>query len=213
MIYRKSCSIFPWLMCLVLCVSAAPARADVLTVSVAGQFGPGVAADQLAAPDELWALSFEVDSSPAAANTDVFGFDAPFSDFSFMLNGSTIAVSPESIRFFTSSDGGLFTIFFGPETGFFDGMPIPEFSFSGDQVFSGPTTMPTIIPGSYPVGDVTYSDSLNFDDEGTSGRVTVAVSQSTVPEPSTLPLFLTVAVLMLFASLRRRLLARAAFRI
>jgi len=49
-----------------------------------------------------------------------------------------------------------------------NGMPIPEFSFSGDQVFSGPSTSPTILPGVYPIADALYSDALNFDDEGAS---------------------------------------------
>jgi hypothetical protein len=169
-----------------------------------GQFGPGVTADQLAAPNALWALSFEVDTTPAAANPDVFGFDTPFTDFSYMLNGLAVAVTPESIRFYTSADGGLFTIFFGPETGFFNGMPIPEFSFSGDQVFSGTTTSPVILSGGYPVRDVTYSDAINFDDEGASGTVTITGTSSTTPEPSDFSLCLAALALLLFARLCRR---------
>jgi hypothetical protein len=179
-----------------LCASAVPASADMLTVSAAGQFGSGVTADQLAGPNTPWALSFAVDSNPAAANPDAFGFDAPFSNFSYMLNGSSVATSPGEIRFFTLADGGLFTIYFGPETGFLNGMPIPEFSFSGDQVFSGTTASPMIIPGSYPVSDVTYSDAINFDDEGASGTVTITGTSTTSPEPSTIWLFLAAVVLM-----------------
>ena len=183
-----------------LCASAATASASTLTVSVAGQFRSGVTDDQLAAPDALWALSFDVNSNPSAANTDALSFDAPFSDFSYTLSGSAIGVSPESIRFFDSSDGGLFTVFFGPETGFFNGMPIPEFSFSGGQAFSGTTASPTIVLGSYPVADALYSDALNYDDEGASGTVTIpAAASSTVPESSTLwSCFLALIVLALF---------------
>jgi len=46
------------------CASATPASADTITIS--GQVGAGVSADQLAAPDGLWALSFDVGSNPAA---------------------------------------------------------------------------------------------------------------------------------------------------
>jgi hypothetical protein len=159
--FRSTSLRLAWVM---LCASAVPASASTLTMSVSGQFGPGVSADQLAAPNALWALSFTVDSNPAAANSDALGFDAPFSAFTYMLSGSAVAVSPGEIRFFTSANGGLFTIFFGPETGFLNGMPIPEFSFSGGQVFSGTTASPTVIPGSYPVSDVIYSDAINFDD-------------------------------------------------
>jgi len=115
MIYgNRPCSSFGPLLCLVLWATAAPARADILTVSAAGQFGPGVIADQLAAPGASWALTFMVDSNPAAANSDPFSFDAPFSGFTYLLGGSAVAGSPESIRFFDSGDGGLFTVFFGP---------------------------------------------------------------------------------------------------
>jgi RHS repeat-associated protein len=200
---RRFYKTFPRLACLALSLSTAPASANVFMVSAAGQFGSGVIADQLAAPNASWGVTFAVNSDPAAANTDAFGFDAPFSDFSYRLNGSALAVAPESIRFFTSDDRGLFTVFFGPETGFFDGMPIAEFGFSGDQLFSGTTASPTIIPGSYPVSDALYSDAINFDDEGASGTVTIAAPQSTVPEPSTLWLILTGAALTFFARVRR----------
>jgi len=209
MIYaRKSKPLLLTVVFTTLLGGALPLSADTLTVSVSGLFGAGVTADQLAAPGGLWALSFEVDSDPAAANTDMFGFDAPFSDFSYLLDGSPVAVTPESIRFFTSDDGGLFTVYFGPETGFYDGMPIPEFIFSGDPAFSGTTDSPTILPGSYPVGDVTYSDALNYDDEGASGTVTIGGPQSSAPEPSTFWLCLTVTALAM--SLRFRLGRKAA---
>jgi hypothetical protein len=188
----------------ILYASAVTASASTLTVSVSGQFGSGVIADQLAASDGTWALSFDVDSIAAATNTDMFSFDAPFSDFSYLLNGSAVAVSPQSIRFFDSGDGGLFTVFFGPETGFFNGMPIPEFSFSGDQVFSGTPGNPTILPGSYSVGDALYSDALNYDDEGAFGTVTITGTQSAVPEPSIFWLLFTFTVMMFLARLYRR---------
>jgi hypothetical protein len=204
-IYRgRLFSAFLLLVRTVLCVNAPSAHAETLTVSVSGQFGSEVTTDQLAAPDASWALSFEVDSSPAASNSDALGFDAPFSDFSYMLNGSAVAVSPGEIRFFTSADGGLFTVFFGPETGFNNGMPIPEFSLSGGQAFSGTTAGPTITAGSYPVADVIYSDALNFDDEGASGTVTIKGTSSTVPEPSSLWLFLAAAALTFLSRFRAR---------
>ena len=111
---RRVCGVFLQLAALVLFAFAGTASASMLTVSVSGQFGSGVTADQLAAPDATWAISFDVASNPVAANTDAFSFDAPFSDFSYLLNGSAVALSPQSIRFFESGDGGLFTLFFGP---------------------------------------------------------------------------------------------------
>ena len=60
-------------------------------------------------------------------------------------------------------------------------MPIPEFSFSGDQVFSGTTASPTILAGSYPIADALYSDVLNFDDEGALGSATITGTQGVCP--------------------------------
>lgn len=177
--------------------------ADVLSISIGGVFGAGVTADQLAAPDAAWALSFDLSGNPAAANTDRFGFDVPFDGFKYTLDGSPIAVSPQSIRFFASEGGGLFSVYFGPESGFNNGMPIPEFSFAGDQVFSGTTQMPVMLAGSYPVSDVTYSDSENFDDEGASGVVKIARVSVPVPEPSPFG-FVLIGVLLLSPSIRRR---------
>jgi hypothetical protein len=201
---RRSCGTLFNLLASTLFVCAMPARADTLLVSVSGQFGAGVTADQLAAPDATWALRFDVDSNPVAANTDFFSFDTPFSSFTYLLNGSPLAVTPQSIRFFDSSDGGLLTVFFGPETGFVNGTPIPEFSLSGDQVFSGTPGSPMILPGSYPVSDALYSDAINFDDEGASGTVSVATSTSTVPEPCSFILLLTAGLFCLMIQLYQK---------
>jgi len=120
-----------------------------------------------------------------------------------------VAVTPEEIRFATNSNLGLFTVYFGPETGFMNGMPIPIFSFEGDQAFSGTTTSPMILTGSYPVSDVTYSDALNYDDEGSSGSpVTISASSQPpvpgpVPEPSSGSLPLT-GLAVLYAGARTR---------
>ena len=175
------------------------ARADTLNVSVSGTFGAGVTTDAIAAPAESWALGFDVDMHPAPANPDVLGFDAPFSNFTYTLNGAAVAVTPEEVRFETTGDLGLFTVYFGPESGFVNGSPIPIFSFEGAQAFSDVTTAPTILAGIYPVTDVLYTDASNFDDEGAGGVVTISTSTVTgVPEPSTVGL-LGSAMIAVFA--------------
>ena len=90
--HRSAFLLIGWAM---LCVCAAPAGAD--TILVSGQFGSGATADQFAAPDALWALSFTADSNPAAANLGCVRIDAPFSDFSYTMNGSPVTVSPGNI--------------------------------------------------------------------------------------------------------------------
>ena len=163
--------------------AAKPACADTLTVSADGQFSSSVIADQLAAPRGSWSLSFSVDSNPAVSNADALGFDAAFNNFSYTLDGATVAVTPGEIRFATGGNLGLFTVYFGPETGFLNGSPIPIFSIEGDQAFSGLTTSPLILAGDYPISDVTYSDALNYDDEGAVGTATITGGTTPPPPP------------------------------
>ena len=180
------------------------AAASSLNVSVTGQFSSSVTASQLASPNGTFSVSFDVAGNPTATNTDLLGFDSSFAGFSYQLNGANVAATPESIRFATASNLGLFTLFFGPESGFdSNGVAIPELSFAGAQIFSGSTTSPTIVPGSYAVASWNYSDAANFDQHSTSSSVVLVVTA--VPEPSNLGM--TLAVAGLFALiLRRRLL-------
>ena len=161
-------------------------------VSASGQFSnpAGNQADQLWAPNGIWALSFDVSSSPAVSNTTTLSFDVPVTQFTYKLNGATVAAAPSNISFYTSGDGGLFTLFFGSESGSVNGVPIPEFIFEGAQAFSDSTTSPAFSMGSFAVSGVLYSDAVNYDAGITSSPVTLAP----VPEPSTglfcfLPLF------------------------
>ncbi len=163
--------------------------ASTLVISVGEQFSSSVTPTPLASPSGSWTMSFDVNSTPAATNTDPFGFDAPFANFSYHLNGVPVAMSPESIRFATDANLGLFTVYFGPESGYdSNGNAIPEFSFLGSQVFSGSTTTPAIVPGNYAVDSWTYSDNLNYDNHP-SALGTVSIILATIPEPSTGGLF------------------------
>jgi hypothetical protein len=195
----KRTPFFSALLAIVLASSPGITRGSTLDVSVSGQFGAGVTDDSMAAPGESWSITFDVDSNPVAGNPDALGFDATFSNFTYMLNGSAVAVSPAEIRFYTTTGGGLFTLFFGPETGFNNGIPLPEFTFSGGQVFSGTPANPTILAGGYPISDVLYSDSINYDDEGASGSVAIlsVPTMTSSPEPSTLWLFVAALSLKL----------------
>jgi len=179
-------------------LSAGTLKADAIRFSLAGQFSPtGVNADQLAAPGENWTLSFKLSIPPQTANITSTGFDAAFSNFTYTLNGSTVNVAPQEIRFFTSggAENGLFNIYFGPESGFLNGTPIPEFEFLGAQLFTGSTSNPTLAAGSFGVTEWIYSDATNYDDHTPTSAV---VSAAVVPEPSSLALLILPLALVVF---------------
>ena len=130
MLIIKFCSIAAFAY-LTLCGAVS---AETLSIATSGQFSSDVTPTQLAAPGGTFLLSFDLSGTPSVANPDLTGFDAPFTSFSYELNGAKVSAVPQSVRFSTTDDLGLFTVYFGPQSGFDDnGNPIPEFSFEGTQ--------------------------------------------------------------------------------
>jgi len=171
------------------------ANANTIFVSVSGQFGSAVTSDSYASAGTMWQLGFNVDDHPVAANTDTLGFDVPFSNLGYNLGGTAVPLPVSAIRFSSLANLGLFSVFFGPESGFFsDGTAVPEFSFEGPQVFMGTTTTPVLNLGQFPVNSWTFSDALNFDNH-LNASSTVAIAPT--PEPSTLCLLIAPVILYL----------------
>jgi hypothetical protein len=126
-----------------------------------------------------------VDSNPVVSNVNLGGtFDAAFSNFSYFLNGSPVAITPVDIRFFSSSSPGkgMIDICFSATTC----TPTAGggFSFVGPQMYLGSESAPTILTGDFTstTFDMFYGTNLF-----TQANVTVQAVAST-PEPMTLPL-------------------------
>jgi hypothetical protein len=167
----------PLLLLVISMAACGMASADVLDVSVSGQFSSADIAGPLVAPNGLFSLTFGVDSNPTPLPGTVtsLSFDVPVEDFSYVLNNSPVNVTPSEITFSTLANGGLFAVNFG------SGFTESSFVFEGDQAFSGTTAAPTFAQGNFAISDWTYSDANgNFDMESpVSGTVAVT------PEPST----------------------------
>jgi hypothetical protein len=148
-----------------------------LFVSASGQFSSTDVADSLVAPDGFFSLSFAVDTDPTplALSVTANSFDVPVEGFSYELNSVPVSVVPGEISFFTLADGGLFSVTIG------SGFTAEEFTFQGDQAFSGTTAAPAFAAGRYNVTGVTYEDPANFD----FPAAILDVSISPAPEPST----------------------------
>ncbi|MGB6942660.1 MAG: hypothetical protein WBE37_09715 [Bryobacteraceae bacterium] len=154
------------------------ASADTLDVSVSGQFSSSDTAGPLVSPDGTFNLSFQVDSNPTpeAGSVTVNSFDVPITGFSYTLDGTPISVTPSEITFETLANGGLFNVTFG------SGLSAEDFSFEGDQAFSGTTAAPTFSAGSFSVSEWTYSDGNGNYDIETPTSLNAQIAP--VPEPS-----------------------------
>src|SRR5882762_2222098 len=98
-------------------VTGGAARAGTLVVSASGQFSStDISAPPLEQPNGTFTFSFAVDSNPLVSNVSASGFDVVFQNFLYKLNNTAVNVAPGEIRFSSTANGGLFTLFFGPES-------------------------------------------------------------------------------------------------
>ena len=161
--------------------SAASAAGSTISVSGSGTFSASTPSSAFSGPSQAWNFSFLVNSNPAVSNVGAgSGFDAAFSNFSYHLNGSPVAITPTFIHFTSSAVQGMFEICFvstcTPASG-------GGFSFAGQQMYSGAESSPTILAGSFTstIFDVFLGTALY-------PQANVTVPAAGVPEPMTLSL-------------------------
>jgi hypothetical protein len=83
---------------------AASAAGSTISISGSGMFSAVTPNSVFSAPGQPWNFSFLVDSNPAVSNVGAgSGFDAGFSNFSDLLNGSPVAITPTFIHFTSSA--------------------------------------------------------------------------------------------------------------
>ena len=120
-----------------------------LTVTTSGTFSSTTPSSTFTTPNGVWSVTFNVASNPAVTSF-VSGnyFIAPISNFVYTLNGTPVNVSPVALATFNSADFGLFNL------GFLGSSPAPPFPTNGlelygPQMYTGPESSPTIVPGTY----------------------------------------------------------------
>ena len=172
------------LLVFVLCSMAA--QAATISYSGSGTFSAATPTTPFSGPSEPWAFSFQADSNPAVSDVTTGTFDFAFSNFSYSLNNSPVAITPIFIRFGSSPNGGWLMSFNGTTTNPLAGLSTLG---AGPQMFAGTTSAPTLIPGAFTSTE--FDVFLNRTSLFTQPNTTVNAVAVATPEPST---WLTLAV-------------------
>jgi hypothetical protein len=184
----------------------APAHADIISYSDSGTFTAATPSDAFgfSGPSETWAFGFQADRNPVVLESGMGGFNFAFSDFSYSLDGSPVAITPTFIRFFSATNGGGFAICFNGATVGTCTEALATATFGWPQMYRGTTAAPTLLTGAFTTDFAALVSSNAYAQPNTTVQAT-----SAVPEPSTL---LTIAAALLALGVRRLYSRRAAFR-
>ena len=160
---------------------AASAAGGTISIGGSGTFSASTPSSAFSGPNQPWNFSFLVNSNPVVSNVTLgSGFDAAFSNFSYLLNGSPLAITPTFVRFTSSTNQGMFEICFIPAC---DPASGGGFSFVGPQMYSGSESAPTILTGGF-----TSTTFVVFFGRALFPQTNVTVQAANVPEPMTLSL-------------------------
>ena len=175
-----------------------------VTLSYAGSgiFMSSVPVTQFSRPDAQWSFFFNVDTPVTAlAQTDM-GFDVNFTDFSYMLDGVSIGITPLDVRLFPAEIGGMFDIDFVPGTDL-DLDPVTGLAFTGPGLFSGSISAPVLLEGQFTAtGGTFYIDPAPVQFLG--GTVVNVTDPAQAPEPGSFLQMLAAAICFLAVSVTLR---------
>jgi hypothetical protein len=164
--------------------------AGTLMVASSGIFSSGAPSTTWSAPNASWSFSFNVSDTPVpvSGSDDSFGFDVPFSNFTYTLAGGDVVTTPLRIRFWSSP--GILDVYFLEQSSppVSDDLPATGFDIMGAPAFSGTSSTPTILAGSYPAsGAMFYHGGAAADFfEAVTVNIAAPPVDSSVPEPATL---------------------------
>ena len=156
---------------------AVPASAAVM-VDGSGTWGAGTPTTAYSAPASTFAFSFSLPNPTASNPTD------QLSNFSYTLQGATVAGMAPFVTFYDATNGGLFDLTFAT--------PAVDLTFQGPVIATNPTSGG---PVTISTGTFAATAGLNFATTPTGqGTITVAAAAAPVPEPASWALMLPALI-------------------
>jgi acyl-CoA synthetase (AMP-forming)/AMP-acid ligase II len=183
-----------------------PVSAATLTFTSSGAFNASAPTTPFSAPGADWSVSFEVDSNPVPISGPIAVLPGsfttvPFSSFSYQLGGVTVAPALYVVLYASSSFGALDLVFndaLGDTT-----LPFNALQFFGPQLYAGPETAPTLLPGIYPTFN-SFGDGVKIAFNGGLYDQGNAVMSLVPAPPASLMLLAGLATLGALGARRRR---------
>lgn len=168
----------------ILAACSIPVHAATISYTDSGTFSASTASSAFSGPSDVWSLSFQADTNPAALAFGNGGVSFAFSDFSYTLAGSPVSISPSFVRFFSAFNGGGFEICFDGTTVGTCTDALATATFGWPQMYTGMSSAPALTSGAFTTDFEALVNSTAYAQANTTMLGLLNVQGGTASAPS-----------------------------